>query len=502
MEPVRIKNQQAIPLDHIRVAPYDDFAETALRLLKDPARRCVCYHGAPAASGIRFFCGIADDRTGEIALFSHHLPDDVRALPTLSDRCFALHLFEREIHERYGVHFEGHPWQKAVRYAHDRADRSHIMDDYPFYTIDGEELHEVGVGPIHAGIIEPGHFRFICNGETVLHLEIQLGYQHRGVEALMLEHRRLLRRTVLAESIAGDTAIGHTWAFMSILEGLSGLRASTEDELGRAVALELERIGVHTGDLSALCADVAYQLGAAVFGALRTPIINVMQTWCGNRFGKGLIRYGRHPFPLTAAVSRQILAVLDDFEIRFSEMADKMFSIPSVLQRFEQTGIVSREQAQLLGAVGMAARTSGLPRDTRATHPFGVFADIRYEPVTLAGGDVMARAMLRRIEVERSIALIREMLARLPSEAVPPEQRGVEARLRPSHLCLALIEGWRGEICHTAITDETGELAHYKVKDPSFHNWFALALAVRNNEISDFPVCNKSFNLSYCGHDL
>ena len=501
MNLLRVKIQQPVLVAAIPTLSYEAFGESVSELLTDPSRRCVCYHGVSQDGGLRFFCGIADDQTGELVLLSYHLPEGRTLLPSLTPRQLALHIYEREIHENHGVAFEGHPWQKAVRYSHDRADQTHLMDDYPFYTITGEELHEVGVGPIHAGIIEPGHFRFMCNGEQVLHLEIQLGYQHRGVEALMLNRRSLLQQTVLAESIAGDTAIGHTYAFVAVMEALAGIKASPEDEIGRAVALELERIAIHTGDLSALCTDVAYQLGAAALGALRTPIINAMQTWCGNRFGKGLIRFGGDPFPLTPQVSQQLLMVLEDYEVRFVETAEKMFSIPSVLQRFEKTGIVTREQALLLGAVGMAARTSGVPRDARTTHPIGVYADLGHQPITLSTGDVYARALLRRQEIEQSLHLIRRLIARMPSEPSTVHQT-TDARLRPSHLCLSLVEGWRGEICHVAVTDDSGELLHYKINDPSLHNWFALALAVRNNEISDFPVCNKSFNLSYCGHDL
>ena len=497
----RVKNQEAIAVSAIPTLSYEAFGETVSALLTDPSRRCVCYHGVPQDGGLQFFCGIADDQAGDITLLSYRLPAEVLLLPSLTPRHQALHVYEREIHENHGVAFDGHPWQKAVRYPHDRADQTHLMDDYPFYTITGAELHEVGVGPIHAGVIEPGHFRFVCNGEMVLHLEIQLGYQHRGVEALMLNRRSLLQRTVLAESIAGDTAIGHTYAFVAVMEALSDAKASLEDEVGRAVALELERIGIHTGDLSALCTDVAYQLGAAALGALRTPIINAMQSWCGNRFGKGLIRFGGHPFPLTPPVGQQLLTVLEDYEARFVETAEKMFSIPSVLQRFEKTGVVTREQALLLGAVGMTARTSGVPRDARTTHPIGVYASLGHEPITLSTGDVYARALLRRQEIVQSLHLIRRLIAMAPSEPSAPHPTPV-VRLRPSHLCVSLVEGWRGEICHVALTDDAGELLHYKINDPSLHNWFALALAVRNNEISDFPVCNKSFNLSYCGHDL
>ena len=167
-------------------------------------------------------------------------------------------------------------------------------------------MHEVGVGPIHAGIIEPGHFRFICNGEQILHLEIQLGYQHRGIEQLFLEKKKLLQRITLAENIAGDSVAGHTVAFVNLWESLCKYHPERDLQFVRTLALELERIAIHTGDLSAMCTDVAYQLGSAVFGRLRTPVINYFQTWCGNRLAKGLIRAGKNNYPFTDEISRAI----------------------------------------------------------------------------------------------------------------------------------------------------------------------------------------------------
>lgn len=244
----------------------------------------------------------------------------------------------------------------------------------------------------------------------VLHLEIQLGWQHRGVERLFLEKPKLLQRTMLAESIAGDTTIGHTLAFAQVMEGLSGISTDSRLDAERSIALELERIAVHTGDISALCTDVAYQLGAAVFGALRTPIINFTQEWCGNRFGKGLIRTGGSHYSLTNVLIQKLRKLLDDFEWRFKEMADKAYSLLSVENRFDNIGMVTNKQARLIGAVGMAARTSGVKRDIRHSHPFAAFRVISYVPVMLEKGDVYARYYLRRLEIEESINYIRRIL--------------------------------------------------------------------------------------------
>jgi Ni,Fe-hydrogenase III large subunit len=373
------------------------------------------------------------------------------------------------------------------------------MADYPFFDIDGEELHEVGVGPVHAGIIEPGHFRFICNGEQILHLEIQLGYQHRGVEQLFLDKTKLLQRTILAESIAGDSVVGHTTAFAYLVESLGRIEAVREVLIARTIAQELERIAIHTGDLSAICTDVAYQLGSSVFGRLRTPIINFFQEWCGNRLAKGLIRAGYNPYPLTPDLVKRLNEILDAFEPDFSEMGLEISKLPSILSRFERTGMLSFEQLASIGTVGMSARMNALERDIRVSHPYGIYNELDHEPIIKHHGDVYSRVRIRREEVMQSIALIRKMLGLLTLDEVSKDQT---ITLRPGMFSLSITEGWRGEICHAAITDEKGELLIYKIKDPSFHNWLALALGVRNNEISDFPVSNKSFDLSYCGHDL
>jgi Ni,Fe-hydrogenase III large subunit len=365
--------------------------------------------------------------------------------------------------------------------------------------MDSEELHEVGVGPIHAGIIEPGHFRFICKGEQILHLEIQLGYQHRGIEKLFLEKNNLLHRVILAESIAGDSTVGHTSAFANIWESLCGYEPDEEIKFVRTIALELERIAIHTGDLSAICGDVAYQLGSSVFSRLRTPIINFFQAWCGNRLAKGLIRPAVNNYIFTEELKNSLLKILDEFEPDFNDMIKKLFHNPGCLLRFEKTGVVSYDQALDIGTVGMTAKASGLNRDIRSSHPFYLYKDFEHQPVIKHHGDVFSRTQIRREEILQSISYIRNLLEKIPSH-----QPSKEIKLKPAGnaFTISLVEGWRGEICHCAVTNEPGELIIYKVKDPSFHNWLALALAVRRNEISDFPICNKSFNLSYSGVDL
>jgi Ni,Fe-hydrogenase III large subunit len=500
-----IKNQESIALRSVPVTPYEQFKSVMASLLAQPENHCVNYYAFPSQDQLKFIACIANDRTGTIAVLSHELPiTQKKELTSLSKDFFALHIFEREMHENFEVSFKDHPWLKPVRYAFNRSDKNKVITNYPFYQIESQELHQVGVGPIHAGVIEPGHFRFLCNGENVLHLEIQLGWQHRGIEDLFLKKPSLIQRTVLTESIAADTAIGHALSFASLMESLSDTKVNLRLELERAIGLELERIAVHVGDLGGIAVDVAYQLAASVFGTLRTPAINYTQTWCGNRFGKGLIRVGGSHYPFTELLADKLLTFLDKFEESFDPMCARLFSLPSALSRLENNGKVSQRQMELIGAVGMTARMAGIKRDIRISHPFAGFKHQTIATETLQTGDVWARAYLRKLEIKNSIDYIRNLVSRLNalSEETPKPKSEEDLKLASDSLCVSLVEGWRGEICHCAITDQEGKIAHYKIKDPSMHNWFALALSLRDLEISDFPVNNKSYNLSYCGHDL
>ena len=498
-----IKNN-SFPLDlkEVPVLSYDVFYELVVDSLKDDTKHCLNYYCVKSSGRLKFFCCIADDRNNNINVFSHEINGANHALKSLTATCSQLHIFEREIHENQGVEFEGHPWLKPLRYPHDRSDISEIINNYPFYSIESEELHEVGVGPIHAGVIEPGHFRFICNGEKVLHLEIQLGYQHRGIEKLFIEKNIPLQRCILSENIAGDTSVGHSLAHSQLIESLAGIEVSETLQIERCIALEMERLAIDIGDTAALCGDVAYQLGQVVCEALRTTIINTTQLWCGNRFGKGLVRPGGSNYHLDEKVVIEMQRVLTDTGSRFCEITDRIYSLPSVLTRFEDIGRVTKQQMLDTGAVGMAARTCSIERDIRKTHPFQYYKNYLIDPVTLSTGDVYARGMLRSLEGRESVKIIQELIEiwlKMNKEDIKPVY---DYKLKADSFGISVVEGWRGEICHIAITDHNGNIVHYKVKDPSIHNWMALALAVRNQEISDFPICNKSFNLSYCGNDL
>ena len=492
----------AVAIADIPVVDYVELYNDLKERMKDGNYHVAHYFATEISEGLKFYIILLNDANGEV-LISSFVPDYyAEGLASLTALHAQFHPFEREIHELYGVPFDSHPWLKPLRFSHDRRNKNSSMDTYPFYTIEGDELHEVNVGPIHAGIIEPGAFRFICSGEQVLHLEIALGYQHRGVEGEMLRENNSLRRVVISESVAGDTAVGHATAYAELVEKLGDKRVDEDLYLERMIGLELERMAMHIADTGALATDIGFQLYQVACEALRTVTINTTQAWCGNRFGKSLIRPFGTNHPLTAAKCELIRKNVADVRRRYAELRRDMLEDPTLLARFEQCGLVPHVEMQRIGGVGQAARASALCRDIRKSHPSGYYATkLSHEPITKQDGDVMSRLMMRLDEVLQSADYI---LRTLESYQPKGELSAPDyfAELRADSLSFSLVEGWRGEICHVALTDDKGQIAKYKIKDPSLHNWLGLAIAVRSEGISDFPINNKSFNLSYCGHDL
>lgn len=491
----------AVALQDIPVVEYMELYHDLSERMHDTRYHVAHYFATEIENGLRFFMLVLDDETGEV-LITSFIPDYyAEGLASLTAVHPQFHPFEREMHELYGIPFDSHPWLKPLRFSHDRRDKSSTMDSYPFYEIEGKELHEVNVGPIHAGIIEPGAFRFICDGEQVLHLEIALGYQHRGVEGEMVKSDNRLRQTLIAESIAGDTAVGHATAYCELIEKLAGVEVSKSLRLERMIAIELERIAMHLADTGALATDIGFQLYQVACEALRTVTINTTQAWCGNRFGKSLIRPMGSNHPLTEAKIELIRKNITDVRRRYCELREDILEAHTLLARFEQCGLVPKSEMERIGGVGQAARASGLKRDIRHTHPSGYYAEMEHNPIVKSEGDVMARLATRLDEVIQSADYIERLLSGYaPSKDIAAPN--YEAQLKGEALSFSLVEGWRGEICHVALTDGDGRIVKYKVKDPSLHNWLGLAIAVRSEGISDFPINNKSFNLSYCGHDL
>ncbi len=439
-------------------------------------------------------CLMGNDDTHQLDLLRFVAPEG-GSYPSLTGLSSEFHMYERELWEETGLVPQSHPWLKPVRYPHNRPEL--VLKDHPFLAAASESMHEVAVGPVHAGVIEPGQFRFLCEGEDVHHLEIQLGYQHRGIRKL-LETGDIRGKIHLAEAIAGDTAIGHGIAYCRAIEALCGADVPDAVHRVRAIALEMERAAMHLADLSALAGDIAYLTGLNYFAAVRTKVINLSLHVCGSRFGKRWLCPGGVNYGISSEKNRYMITTLSTIREDIRIMGTAMFNDSGVLSRFDGTGHVDAASIRDLHFVGMAARSGGVLRDGRKAYPFAPY-ELFPDSIVLPQGDVFARAFLRYKESLQSIDFCLKLLSDLPetpacTPKLPEPERDV--------IAASIVEGWRGEIVHLIRTDENGATLSYRIYDPSFHNWMALALAVRNNGISDFPVCNKSFNLSYCGNDL
>lgn len=453
--------------------------------------RLIGFFGKQEFENVRLYVVLSDDKVGKLYVTSTIFTPEVKSYESFTQKFPAFHIFEREFYEEFGIEPLNHPWLKPVR---------KNQDLYPFFEMKGDEVHEVAVGPIHAGVIEPGHFRFMCHGEKVYDLEIMLGYQHRGVEELFKNSKNFNNR--LAESVCGDSVIAYNMAYSHAMEALCGINVPDKAQIIRRVALEMERIAIHIGDLGAIAGDVAYLMGASIFGITRTLVINTMLEISGSRFGRGLINVGGVNFDIDKAMSDKIIKMLDDVAKTVDRTTKVMLKSPTVLSRLERTGVVNTESAKAVGAVGMAARASGVDLDSRFDMNDKWYTSLDVVKPFKATGDVHSRFKLRYKEIKQSMLIVKKLLKKLEDYNNEGVDCTVNYNPAPNSFVVSVVEGWRGEVVHIALTGANGELLRYKIKDPSFNNWFMLALAVRNNGVSDFPLCNKSFNLSYCGNDL
>ncbi|MDL2269781.1 hydrogenase [Desulfosarcina sp. OttesenSCG-928-A07] len=503
MELMPISNGVAVSRKKVPHLSFRDFADQTIQMVSDGGK-VVQFFAYPDEGGkVRLMTVLR--KSGDLFAAGCDAPD---VYPALSAEATCFHLFEREIAEQYGIRPDGHPWLKMVRYhanyrgvtdvfGNDYAED--IPGRYPYYTVSGEGVHEVAVGPVHAGVIEPGHFRFNCIGERVLNLEIQLGYQHRGIEPLLttVDPKRL---SAITENIAGDTTIGHSLCHAQAMEALMGLVPDDGAQTLRTLSLELERLANHVGDLGAISGDVAFLPPANYCGRMRGDFLNMTLLICGNRFGKGLVRAGGVRFSLTEDLRHELAGRLGELKPQVRHVLSLLMNTPSVRARLEDCGRVSFEDADNLGLVGPAGRACGHPYDVRRVFPTAGYTRLDIPEYSESTGDVWARVSVRCQEVLQSIGIVESLLE--TAVDTTPVHTLPKIGIAADSLVVTLNEAWRGEASHCILTDSAGRLLRYKIKDPSFHNWHGLSMALRNTGISDFPLNNKSHNLSYCGFDV
>jgi len=479
--------------------------EHAAALLDDGHRLALAAaHDDPDCLRVVYlFTAGGPDRRAELHV---RLDRDDPAVPSLAALSFPAGRFEREMHDLYGIVPAGHPLpRRLVRHHHwprgwypMRADAGppppfgDPEGPYPFVRVDGPGVYEIPVGPVHAGMIEPGHFRFSVVGESILKLKARLWFVHKGLEKLF-QGRAPGDALPLAERVSGDTTVGHALAYCLAAEDAAGCVVSPGAQRMRAVLLELERLYNHVTDLGALCNDVGHSVLNAQFGRIREQLLRLNADVTGHRLLRGGVLLG-------GAVLRTLPdpAAFKAIGADVAELVDLALGHTVVADRFTGTAPLSADAARDLGVLGPVARASGLDADARRDHPFTDLRPALTVP-TATTGDVLARFQIRAREIAASIDIVRDLTYAMNPGLVsawPPTARTGRAS------GTGIVEGWRGAIVHRVELAPDGTLARAKIVDPSFVNWPALPVALTGAIVPDFPLVNKSFNLSYAGNDL
>jgi Ni,Fe-hydrogenase III large subunit len=445
-----------------------------------------------------------DERTGDGAVVSHQCRHG--RFPSVG----ALHppaiRFERAIRDLYGLEPHGlwdlRPWLDfgawdVMQPLGPRPDEAPWTAPFVFLPVEGENLHQIAVGPVHAGIIEPGHFRFTANGETVVRLEQRLGYVHKGIEGLMTG-ATLDRGAKLAGRTSGDSSVAYALAFARAAEAALGLEVPPRAVHLRALMAELERIANHLGDFGTICNDASFSIMHAQCGILRELTLRAAQACFGHRLMMDRIVPGGVAVDLAPGGAARLRALIDELRRRFPELIEVYDNTASLQDRTVTTGILKPELAKRFGAGGYVGRASGRAIDVRRTPGYPPYDALRFDVPVFEEGDVNARVWVRIREIEQSLGLIEQILARLPQEPVDADVPNT-GEVREGH---ALVEGFRGDVFVWLRIGADGNIARCHLRDPSWFQWPLLEVAIEGNIVADFPLCNKSFNCSYSGHDL
>lgn len=447
----------------------------------------------------------------EFLLVRCDLPLADPSFPTIKRKYVSAWRFERQMRSLMGVIPEGHPdprpWIKHEDWPEDawplrksfgaQTRMPRVEGSYRWISAQGEGVYEIPVGPVHAGIIEPGHFRFLAVGEEVLNLEARLGYTHKGIEK-RFESLGWEDGVRLAGRVSGDSTVAHALCYSRAVEALTGTRPPARADWLRGIMLERERIANHLGDIGAICNDVAFSFLLYQMHTLKERVVRENDRLFGHRFLMDRVVPGGVTVDLEGEGIDGMHRELEDFIGEFERLVRIYDENPSLEDRVRDTGYLSPEQAQDLGVVGIVARASGQALDSRIQSPFSPYDRLVPRVPVYRAGDVNARVWVRIDEIRESVRLIGEMLRGLPSgplrvPLVPPV---------PDGSGFSLVEGWRGEIAYWVQAGPEGEVNRCMVRDPSSVNWLGLEQAIHGNIVPDFPVCNKSFNQSYSGHDL
>jgi Ni,Fe-hydrogenase III large subunit/Ni,Fe-hydrogenase III component G len=429
-------------------------------------------------------------------------------VPSLASFHYPASRFEREIRDLFGISFRGHPdarplvrhgfWPERYYPLRKDARKQDFSDDgqpFPFTPVAGEGVYEIPVGPVHAGVIEPGHFRFSVMGETIIDMKSRLYFTHKGTEKLF-EGRHPVDGVELAERVSGDTSVGHALAYCQAVEAAADVEVPFRARHVRVILLELERLYNHIADVGAIANDTGFAVAQAHCARIREQLFRLNKQLTGSRLLRGVLSPGGLARDVAVApdLAAQVEAAVTDFD----ELVEICLTNTLVLDRLEGTGTLKPEVARDHGVLGYVARASGIDIDARRDHPFAAYPQLKFDVPVSATGDVKGRVSVRVDEVHESAALIRQVCRYLPSGPVRAEL----SQLNPFTPAFGIVEGWRGRIVHWIMTRDDGRLHRVKIVDPSFFNWPALSQTLVGNIVPDFPLCNKSFNQSYSGNDL
>jgi Ni,Fe-hydrogenase III large subunit/Ni,Fe-hydrogenase III component G len=455
-------------------------------------------------------CVMEFPRNPEFLILSSRIAPDNPHFRSLSAELPSLNWQEREMQDWFGIKLDGHPNPRRVALHDNWPDVNPLRKDFPVDTVLppfegerhiyrpalGEGVFQVPVGPVHAGIIEPGHFSFAVAGEPILYLQLRMFYTHKGTEKLF-ERLSIPRAVFLAESISGDSSFSHGTAFCQAIERACEIEVPTLALRMRCILLEMERVYNHIADVGAIATDVGFVIANFHAGRLRERMLALNEQLTGNRLLRGMVCIGgvRRKWHITQVM--QLKKSIREIEAEFRLLVGLIHSSDSTRDRLETTGFLSPEKAWDLGIVGVAGRASGIARDVRRDHPYAAYSRFEFRVPCYEAGDVWHRMQIRIDEVYQSIYIILEAL----KDDNNGEINGPLRELPEGRCALSAVEGWRGEIIHWIRTGPNNSLERCKIKDPSLNNWPAVVEAVQGNIIADFPVINKSFNLSYSGTD-
>jgi Ni,Fe-hydrogenase III large subunit len=368
---------------------------------------------------------------------------------------------------------------------------------YAFLAAEGPGLHQIPVGPVHAGIIEPGHFRFHASGETIVRLEERLGYVHKGVDRLM-SGAELARGAELAGRVSGDSTVAYQIAFARAAEAALGIAVPRRAHWLRGLMAELERLANHLGDIGAICNDASFSLMHAHCGILRERVLRAAKQAFGHRLMMDAVAPGGVAVDLAPDARQGLRDLVAQVRDRFPRLVELYDNTASLQDRTVRTGVLDGELARSFGCGGVIGRASGQAFDARHDHPYAPYDELRFEAPVLREGDVNARVWVRIREIEESLRLVTQVVDRLPAGPVRVEP-GASGGSGEGY---ALVEGFRGDVFVSIRLDSNGKIARCHLRDPSWFQWPLLEAAIEGNIVADFPICNKSFNCSYSGHDL